>query len=140
MVTILFCDLVGSTALMTRLGDGANDRVRRRLFATLREAVAAHRGEEGHDGRRRDDGRLRNERRGRDFPRGGDATGRPDGRPYFAIDGKEPGTEEQWARLRPKLYRAHGLTNLWARHPLHGRERVSIPGGNAVHLTNNRST
>ena len=45
-VTILFCDLVGSTALMTRLGDDANDRVRRRLFAALREAVTAHRGEE----------------------------------------------------------------------------------------------
>lgn len=45
-VTILFCDLVGSTALMTRLGDDANDRVRRRVFATLREAVAACRGEE----------------------------------------------------------------------------------------------
>jgi class 3 adenylate cyclase len=45
-VTILFCDLVGSTALMTRLGDDANDRLRRRLFAALREAVSAHRGEE----------------------------------------------------------------------------------------------
>ena len=45
-VTILFCDLVGSTALMTRLGDDANDRLRRRMFTTLREAVAAYRGEE----------------------------------------------------------------------------------------------
>lgn len=45
-VTILFCDLVGSTAVMTRLGDDANDRVRRRLLATLREALVANRGEE----------------------------------------------------------------------------------------------
>ncbi len=45
-VTILFCDVVGSTALMTRLGDDANDRLRRRLFVALREAVAANRGEE----------------------------------------------------------------------------------------------
>lgn len=45
-VTILFCDLVGSTALMTRLGDDANDRVRRRFFAAIREAVVANRGEE----------------------------------------------------------------------------------------------
>src|SRR5687768_5877546 len=45
-VTILFCDLVGSTALMTRLGDDANDRVRRRLFVALRDAVAANRGQE----------------------------------------------------------------------------------------------
>ncbi len=49
-VTILFCDLVGSTALMTRLGDDANDRVRRRLFVALREAVAANRGEEVKSG------------------------------------------------------------------------------------------
>jgi class 3 adenylate cyclase/WD40 repeat protein/energy-coupling factor transporter ATP-binding protein EcfA2 len=45
-VTILFCDLVGSTALMTRLGDDENDRLRRRLFVALREAVAANRGDE----------------------------------------------------------------------------------------------
>src|SRR5688500_11512904 len=45
-VTIVFCDLVGSTALMTRLGDDANDRLRRRMFASLRGAVAAYRGEE----------------------------------------------------------------------------------------------
>lgn len=45
-VTILFCDLVGSTELLTRLGDDANDRVRRSVFAALREAIAAHRGDE----------------------------------------------------------------------------------------------
>ena len=45
-VTLLFCDLVASTELMTRIGDDANDLVRRRFFAAMREAIAAHGGEE----------------------------------------------------------------------------------------------
>ena len=45
-VTILFCDLVGSTELLTRLGDDANDRVRRDFFAAMREQIAAHGGVE----------------------------------------------------------------------------------------------
>src|SRR5258706_14048039 len=44
--SFLFCDLVGSTALLTRLGDDAGDDVRRRCFAVFREAVAAYRGTE----------------------------------------------------------------------------------------------
>ena len=44
--TFLFCDLVGSTALMTQLGDDAGDEVRRRCYAVFREAVAASRGTE----------------------------------------------------------------------------------------------
>ena len=43
-VTILLCDLVGSTELLTRLGDDANDRVRRDFFAAMREQIAAHGG------------------------------------------------------------------------------------------------
>jgi class 3 adenylate cyclase len=46
IVTILFTDLVGSTELTGRLGDAGADRLRRAHFALLREAVAAHRGEE----------------------------------------------------------------------------------------------
>src|SRR5437588_762804 len=45
-VTILFTDLVGSTELGAQLGDDAADQVRRSHFGALREAVAAHRGEE----------------------------------------------------------------------------------------------
>ncbi|MCZ6544699.1 MAG: adenylate/guanylate cyclase domain-containing protein, partial [Chloroflexi bacterium] len=45
-VTILFTDLVGSTELLTRLGDDANDRVRRDFFAAMREQIAAHGGVE----------------------------------------------------------------------------------------------
>jgi WD40 repeat protein/class 3 adenylate cyclase len=43
-VGVVFCDLVGSTALMTRLGDDTNDVVLRRFFTVLREAAAAHGG------------------------------------------------------------------------------------------------
>ena len=32
-VTLLFCDLVASSELMSRIGDDANDRVRREFFA-----------------------------------------------------------------------------------------------------------
>src|SRR2546423_13022046 len=45
-VTILFTDLVGSTELGAQLGDDAADQLRRSHFGALREAVAAHRGEE----------------------------------------------------------------------------------------------
>src|SRR4051794_18078696 len=44
-VTILFTDLVGSTALLQR-GDAAADVVRRRHFALLREAIVEHAGRE----------------------------------------------------------------------------------------------
>jgi class 3 adenylate cyclase len=44
--TFLFCDLVGSTALLTRIDDDAGDGVRRRCFGVFREAVADYRGTE----------------------------------------------------------------------------------------------
>ncbi len=44
--TVLFTDLVGSTELMSRLGDVAYDELRGDHFAGLREALAAHHGEE----------------------------------------------------------------------------------------------
>jgi len=39
MLCVMFTDLVGSTELMTRLGDAAFDRVRGEHFAALREAI-----------------------------------------------------------------------------------------------------
>ncbi|HEY2303875.1 MAG TPA: AAA family ATPase [Acidimicrobiales bacterium] len=45
-VTLLFCDLVGSTALLTRLGDEKGNEVRRDHVAALREALARHGGTE----------------------------------------------------------------------------------------------
>ena len=44
--TVLFTDLVGSTDLLSRLGESAYDEVRRNHFAALREALARHNGEE----------------------------------------------------------------------------------------------
>lgn len=45
-VSILFCDLVGSTELMTRVGDAASDDIRRACFAAWRGALVEHRGTE----------------------------------------------------------------------------------------------
>lgn len=45
-VTVLFTDLVGSTVLQSALGDIAYDSVRRAHFASLREAIAGHGGDE----------------------------------------------------------------------------------------------
>ena len=45
-VTLLFTDLVGSTALASSLGDVEVDRIRRAHFATLRAAIASTGGDE----------------------------------------------------------------------------------------------
>jgi class 3 adenylate cyclase len=45
-VSVLFCDLVGSTERQARLGDDASDEFRRRFYAALRDAVARTGGEE----------------------------------------------------------------------------------------------
>ncbi len=45
-VSLLFCDLVGSTALLAQLGEKANDEVRRDLFEALRQPIAAFHGTE----------------------------------------------------------------------------------------------
>lgn len=46
VLTVLFTDLVGSTALLSKLGDDAADDVRRSHFTVLREVIADHRGRE----------------------------------------------------------------------------------------------
>ena len=62
--------------------------------------------------------------------------GDPAGRPYFSIDGKQPGTSEQWAAMRSKFSCPHGYTNVWDRSALRGSERFKINGdsGKAIHL------
>jgi len=45
-VTIMFTDIVGSTALLERLGDQAGTELLRSHFAILRRAIAAHGGRE----------------------------------------------------------------------------------------------
>jgi DNA modification methylase len=58
------------------------------------------------------------------------------GRPYFSLDGERPATAEQWARMRSKFHCPHGVTNVWERNSLHGKERekVSVSSGPAIHL------
>ena len=62
--------------------------------------------------------------------------GDPQGRPYFSIDGKKPGTAEQWAAMRAKFDCPHGFTNVWDRPALRGTERYKLNGdsGKSVHL------
>ncbi len=43
-VTVVFTDMVGSTALSARLRQEEADELRRKFFAVLREAVVGHRG------------------------------------------------------------------------------------------------
>lgn len=62
--------------------------------------------------------------------------GKPEGRPYFSIDGTTPGSTEQWAAMRSKFNCPHGVTNVWERPALRGAERFKINGGSgrAIHL------
>jgi DNA modification methylase len=60
--------------------------------------------------------------------------GRPDGHPYFSLDGVSPATAEDWSKMRAKFRCPHAVTNVWDRNPLKGQERVTAPNGRAVHL------
>ncbi len=62
--------------------------------------------------------------------------GAPSGKPYFAIDGRNPCSAEQWAAMRSKFYCPHGFTNIWDRPALRGAERIKTNGnsGKAIHL------
>jgi len=62
-----------------------------------------------------------------------DRHGRADGRPYFSLDGRAPVSAEVWAALRARFTCPHGVTNVWARGPVRGAERITS-GGRAVHL------
>jgi site-specific DNA-methyltransferase (adenine-specific) len=62
--------------------------------------------------------------------------GGPEGRPYFSVDGVAPLTGEEWLRFRSKFNCPHGVTNVWERNALRGKERYKVNGSNgkAVHL------
>lgn len=62
--------------------------------------------------------------------------GCPKGRPYFSIDGKKPMTGTDWLGFRSKFTCPHGVTNVWDRNSLRGKERFKVNGSNgkAVHL------
>ena len=49
--------------------------------------------------------------------------GRPEGRPYYSLDGRRPATRGEWKNLRHHWTHAYGLTNVWSHPPVHGPER-----------------
>ena len=64
--------------------------------------------------------------------------GRPDGRPYYSLDGKQPVTPAEWARLRHPWNHEHGLTNVWSHPPLMGAERYRTSGHRSGDRKRNR--
>jgi len=50
--------------------------------------------------------------------------GNPAGRPYFSLDGENPITAAQWAKMRAKWNHTHGITNVWAEPAVRGVERL----------------
>jgi len=63
------------------------------------------------------------------------AHGRANGRPYYSFDGERPVSEDEWAATRSKFTCPHGVTNVWDRNALRGKERVKVgSNGKAVHL------
>jgi len=61
--------------------------------------------------------------------------GRESGRPYYSFDGERPLSAEEWAQTRSKFHCPHGVTNVWERNALRGKERVKVgSNGKAVHL------
>lgn len=62
------------------------------------------------------------------------AKGKPEGRPYYSLDGKTPCDAAQWSKMRTKFYCPLGVTNVWDRPPVGGKERVKGIGGGAAHL------
>jgi len=51
------------------------------------------------------------------------AHGDPRGRPYYSLDGVNPVTEKVWAETRSPWKHEHGVTNVWNRPSLRGKER-----------------
>ena len=50
--------------------------------------------------------------------------GRPEGRPYFSVDGVRPLTGEEWERQRAKFRCPVGETNVWREPAVRGAERL----------------
>lgn len=49
--------------------------------------------------------------------------GKPEGRPYFSLDGVNPVSFEQWASFKPVWNHSHGVTNVWDEPSVRGKER-----------------
>lgn len=46
------------------------------------------------------------------------------GRPYFRVDGKQPLSGAEWAKLRAKFHCEFGVNNVWSMPPVRGPERL----------------
>lgn len=62
--------------------------------------------------------------------------GDPQERPYFSKDGLSPMTPNEWSKMRPPFHCPMGITNVWDRNPLKGKERIRVPNMSkkAAHL------
>jgi len=59
--------------------------------------------------------------------------GKPQGRPYFSLDGQYPVTAKEWSGMRAVFHCRHGITNVWHEPPVNGSERLKS-GGKSLHL------
>lgn len=59
--------------------------------------------------------------------------GRPEGKPYYSLDGVRPATAAEWARMRAKFHCAVGITNVWREPAVRGAERLK-QGYRCVHI------
>ncbi len=50
--------------------------------------------------------------------------GKPQGRPYFSLDGKAPIRGKDWGKLRAKFQCPFGITNVWSEPQMSGEERI----------------
>jgi hypothetical protein len=50
--------------------------------------------------------------------------GKPEGRPYFSIDGRNPISAETWAKLRSKFKCEFGVSNVWREPQVGGAQRI----------------
>lgn len=62
--------------------------------------------------------------------------GKEEGKPYYSRDKVKPMTADEWAEMRSLFNCPHGMTNVWERPALRGKERIKTDGtrGKAVHL------
>ena len=60
------------------------------------------------------------------------------GRPYFSVDGHEPLTAAEWARMRSKFRLELGVTNVWSEPAVRGEERVKRRDGSGKFIHANQ--
>ena len=50
--------------------------------------------------------------------------GKPQGRPYYSLNGVRPATAQEWSRMRAKFHCDVGITNVWREPAVRGGERI----------------